>query len=232
MKKQKFSEEKHMLITSGYTLATFVIILLLYNFLPFKLPANNSLIKNSQYAIYLILTAVLSAGLMHHIYDYYKCMSCMVGMMVGMTVGMISGLMVSYYVSLTNGMFTGTVSGMLVGILVGVVAGRLSGIMAIMEGFMAGIMGGQMGAMLGTMMRYENLTIFNPFLFVNYIALIIGFVYLVYTETRKCSIEDEEHPNNIARVERHKLPFVICTVAITLILFWVMAFGPRSGFLV
>jgi len=232
MKKQKFSEEKHMLMTSGYTLAAFIILLMLYYLLPFKLPETNSLIKNSQYVIYLILTAVLSAGLMHYVYDYYKHMSCMIGMMVGMTVGMISGLMVGYYISLTNGMFTGTVSGMLVGILVGVVAGRLSGIMAVMEGLMAGVMGGQMGAMLGTMMRYENLAVFNPFLFVNYVALIVGFIYLVYTETRKYSIEAESHPDNITRVERHKLPFVVCTIAITLILFWVMAYGPRSGFLV
>ncbi|MBI2135877.1 hypothetical protein HYU06_02285 [Candidatus Woesearchaeota archaeon] len=234
MKKQKFSEERHMLITSSYTLAAFILISAIYYFLPsnYRLLSTNYMIKNSQYAIYLILTAILSAGLMHYIYDYYKSMSCMIGMMVGMTVGMISGLMVGYHISLTNGMFTGTVSGMLVGILVGVVAGRLSGIMAVMEGFMAGVMGGQMGSMLGTMMRYENLTVFNPFLFVIYAALIVGFVYLVYTETRKYSIEAESHPDNIERIERHKLPFVICTVAIALILFWVIAYGPRSGFLI
>jgi hypothetical protein len=79
--------------------------------------------EQGQYALYMLLTALLTAGVVVYMYRSHAVLTGMLGMMAGMTLGMMVGLMVGVLVGVTNGMFIGTVSAMAVAMTIGVMTG-------------------------------------------------------------------------------------------------------------
>jgi len=176
--------------------------------------------KFGYYLIFLVISITISAIAVWHIKAYGNLFSCMTGMMIGMTIGMISGFLIGLIVGSTNGMFIGTLAGLFVGIPVGVWCGSCCGVMGSMEGMMAGFMGGLMGAMTAIMMINDNLKIITPILVGISIIIIVGLDYMIYKEIRN-NKHNVPKPNNLFTL------ITLCFIT-TIILTWLMVYGPKS----
>lgn len=150
----------------------------------------------------------------------YKEFPCMTGMMIGMTLGMIAGFLPGFFIASTNGMFWGSVCGMIVGISFGIWNGKCCGIMGVMEGIMSGFMGGLMGAMTAFMLVNDHLKATGVIVFGISAAIMIGFNYMIYKETREM---ERKHTDG------HFFTIVLSLV-LTLVTTWIMVFGWRSVF--
>ncbi len=135
--------------------------------------------------IYLTLSVVIVTSAIRHLKSYgSNFKSTHLGMMTGMTLGMQTGMMVGIILGATNGFFVGAVITMIVAAIIGAIGGSCSGVAGILEGLMAGSMGGIMGAMTGAMLHDDLFWFMPPFMILNFIIM-IGLVYLVYTEARE-----------------------------------------------
>jgi len=171
------------------------------------------------YLIFLVISVVLSATSVWHIKAYGNFFSCMTGMMIGMTTGMISGFLIGMIVGATNGMFIGSVVGIIIGMGLGIFTGRCCGIMGILEGMMAGLMGGLMGAMTSLMLLNDHLKLIIPIITLASAAIIIGLDYIIYKEAAKTKEKFKNHSF---------IPFVTLCFIFTMIITFIMVYGPKS----
>ena len=172
------------------------------------------------YLVFLVISVVLCAMAVWHVKGYGNNFSCMTGMMIGMTIGMSSGFLIGLVVGATNGMFIGSLVGIIIGMFAGSYTGKCCGAMGIMEGMMAGLMGGLMGAMTSLMMINDHLKIMIPILVIATSTILIGLDYLIYKETSRNEIRKINKPS--------LLTFLTLCFIITIVLTWIMIYGPKS----
>lgn len=211
---------------SSFLKDSFILIILLSLF---ELIAYYGFFKNipdfnqrfRYFLIFLVISAAICAAAIRNIKPYEKQFGCMSGMMIGMTIGMIFGFLTGLVVGSTNGMFIGSLSGMIIGMAAGAWCGSCCGIMGIMEGLMAGFMGGLMGPMTTLMMLNDNLRIIIPILvFISFIIL-YGLDYMIAKEVKESELKLTK-PNSLLSV-------VILSFIITMLLTWLMVYGPKSA---
>ncbi len=215
-----FKIEKSLIKTSFYTLIFLVAIEFIAYFGFFK-NIPNFFTKYGYYLIFLVISIIINAMSVWHIKAYRHTYSHMGGMMVGMTIGMTSGFTIGLVVGATNGMFIGSLAGLIIGMLVGSYVGNCCGIMGIMEGMMAGLMGGVMGGMTAVMTLNDNIKIILPILILSMTMILFGLLYMVYNE----EIRRKEH---VDYKGFDILPFITVNFIITIILTFLMVYGPRS----
>ena len=215
-----FKVEKSMIKTAFYNLIFLILIETIAYFGFFKnIPDFFS--KYGYYLTFLVIAVVINSIAVWHIKAYRHVFSCTTGMMIGMTIGMSSGFSIGLIVGATNGMFIGSLAGIIIGIIVGSYAGNCCGIMGIMEGMMAGLMGGVMGAMTSIMTINDNIKYFVPLLVFSIFIILIGLIVMVY--------EEEIKKKNYVEYKGFQfLPFITVNFIITLILTFLMVYGPRS----
>lgn len=177
--------------------------------------------KFGYFLIFLVISVAICAAAIRNIKPYEKQFGCMSGMMIGMTIGMISGFLVGLVVGSTNGMFIGSLTGMLIGMAAGAWCGSCCGIMGIMEGLMAGLMGGLMGCMTTLMMLNDNLRIIIPLLTIISFIILYGLDYMVAKEVKESELKLTK-PNSL-------LSAVIISFIITMLLTYLMVYGPKSA---
>ena len=215
-----FKVEASMIKTAFYTLIVLSLTEIIAYFGFFKnIPDFFS--KYGYYLIFLVIAMVINSIAVWHVKAYKNIFSCTTGMMIGMTIGMTSGFSIGLIVGATNGMFIGSLAGIVIGIIMGSYAGNCCGIMGIMEGIMAGFMGGLMGAMTSIMTLNDNLAIFVPILIISILSIIIGLIIMIYQEEIKKRPEVDYKGFEF-------LPFITINFIITLILTFLMVYGPRS----
>ncbi len=215
-----FKMESEMVQTGMYTIFLLFMIELVAYFGFFQnIPDFFS--KFGYYILFLGLVIVMNAVAVWHVKAYQHTFSMMTGMMIGMTLGMSTGFGVGLIVGATNGMFIGSLAGLVLGMGVGSYVGKCCGIMGLMEGMMAGLMGGPMGAMTSVMALNDNLKLFIPILVLSLLGVLLGLVYMIYME--EVRQREVVHYKGFAL-----LPFMTVNFIITLILTFVMVYGPRS----
>ncbi|MEK6834747.1 MAG: hypothetical protein AABX61_00605 [Nanoarchaeota archaeon] len=218
--KMIFKIEKSMIKTAFYTLIFLSLIEIIAYYGFFK-NIPNFFSKYGYYLIFLVISIVINSVAIWHIKAYKHVFSCTTGMMVGMTIGMTSGFSIGLIVGATNGMFIGSLAGIIIGMIVGGYVGNCCGIMGIMEGIMAGLMGGLMGAMTSIMTLNDNLAIFVPILMISIVVIIVGLAIMIYEEEVKKRTDIHYHGFEF-------LPFITVNFIITLMLTFLMIYGPRS----
>jgi hypothetical protein len=202
----------------------------------FALPRALSALSSAgqgRYALYMVLTALVTGVVVAYLYRNHGTLTGMVGMMAGMTLGMMVGLMVGVLVGITNGMFIGTVAAMAVAMTIGVISGCCEGLMGIMEGLMAGVMGGMMGAMLGVMMLFDRVTLFVPFMFGVFVLVMALIVIMVHRAKIGALCCDPVPPTRRSWVARYRPGGLIAAAPTTMLivgLIVVMGLGPKSPY--
>ncbi len=177
--------------------------------------------KIGYFLIYLILSVVALSSSVWHIKAYSSDFSCMSGMMIGMTIGMLSGFLIGAVIGATNGIFIGSVIGIIMGMSIGSWCGNCCGIMGILEGMMAGLMGGLMGPMTSLMLINDNLKLIFPVIFVASFLIIFGLDYMIFKETKSKDITNFYKYN--------KFNFITFCFVITMLLTFIMVYGPKSA---
>jgi hypothetical protein len=167
--------------------------------------------------VYLTLSVVLLSGGVWHLKSYGTDLeSGHLGMMTGMTLGMQTGMMVGIILGATDGFLVGAMITMVVAAAVGAIGGTCSGIAGILEGLMAGTMGGIMGAMTGAMLLDDLFWFMPPFMVLNFIIM-IGLVYMVYTEVTESKGRLHRAPPRLPRFLLFNLvALIILTLAVDL----------------
>ena len=215
-----FNVEKSMIKTGLYTLIILALIEVIAYFGFFKnIPDFFS--KYGYYLIFLVISIVINSMMLWHIKAYRHVFSCTTGMMIGMTVGMSAGFSIGLIVGATNGMFIGSLAGIIIGMMIGSYAGSCCGIMGIMEGMMAGLMGGLMGGMTSVMTINDNIKYFVPLLIFSMLIILIGLIVMIYEE----EIKKKDH---VEYKGFQLLPFITVNFIITIMLTFLMVYGPRS----
>jgi len=219
-KKIIFNVEKSMIKTGIYTFIILALVEVIAYFGFFK-NIPDFFPKYGYYLIFLVISIVINSMAFWHIRAYRHVFACTTGMMIGMTVGMSTGFSIGLIVGATNGMFIGSLAGIIIGMIVGSYAGSCCGIMGILEGMMAGLMGGVMGAMTSIMTINDNIKYFVPLLVFSIFIILIGLIVMVY--------EEEIKKKNYVEYKGFQfLPFITVNFIITLILTFLMVYGPRS----
>src|SRR3989344_2264858 len=199
-----FKVEKSMIKTAFYNLIFLILIETIAYFGFFKnIPDFFS--KYGYYLIFLVISIVINSMMLWHIKAYRHVFSCTTGMMIGMTVGMSAGFSI----------------GIIVGMIMGSYAGSCCGIMGIMEGMMAGLMGGLMGGMTSVMTINDNIKYFVPLLIFSMLIILIGLIVMLYEE----EIKKKDH---VEYKGFQFLPFITVNFIITIMLTFLMVYGPRS----
>lgn len=183
------------------------------------------LAKRGWWLFYLVVTIVSNAGALWHFKAHKAAVSSMTGMMIGMTIGMQSGIMLSVVIGSTNGMFMGGLLGMAYGLGLGIYAGRCCGLMGIIQGAMAGVMGGTMGPMIALMMRNDHILWFMPpFMAIN-VLILLALSFFVFEEIVEKAERPEKKPASFVK-------FMGYCVVTTLLFLMVIAYGPKSAFVI
>jgi len=217
--KLKFLDSKKLLL---YTLTSLIVIILLQvvGYFLFLNQIPNFLIKFGWWIVYLDISVATIAGALWYYASYQGYVSCMASMMIGMTLGMQTGMMLGSVFGAVNGYFIGAMVGMILGTLIGLITGKAS-IMGMLQGAMSGLMGGTMGAMITVMMFTDHVLYFMPFyMFIN-IAILAGFVYMYHDEVIKDN--KELVIKNIGIFS-----FTLLSVIVSVVLFSLMIYGPKS----
>jgi hypothetical protein len=138
------------------------------------------------YFIFLAIAFVVIALAGYWVYLNRERLGANCCAMAGMTFGSVAGFAVgAAYVIPTGDYLAGNFLGVAFGIALGAILGKLGGAHGIMEGVMAGVMGGLMGAMLGYMGRIFDLQLLMLLVFVSSALMLLGYLYMVASETRK-----------------------------------------------
>ncbi len=214
--------EKQMIQTAIWTFIVLVVIEIIAYYVVFK-NIPDFLGKYGYYLALLVIAVVVNAIAVWHIKAYKRVMPCMTGMMLGMTIGMASSLSLSMVVGAVNGMFIGSLVGVILGMGLGAWIGNCCGVMGVMEGMMAGLMGGTMGPMI-SLMALQFAPHLITVVLISIIFILFGLVYMLYQEEK---VLEERTPYQGYSF----IPFSAACIILTLILTFIMVYGPKFSFL-